>query len=133
MNLKPLFLRFISVLTILLVVSFVVHYFILSNLSDAFEINLLIYTYLSLFGMTALIVFAILKFQKKYFDQVGFLFLVGSMLKFALYFVLLKPYYLHFELSKSQAFLVFFIPYIISLIAESVYVSKLLNKLGQKG
>lgn len=111
-----------------LVVSFVIHLVVLKAIDESFELNLLLITYLALLGMTTLIVFAIYKFQKKYFSQVGFLFLAGSLLKFAFYFTLLKPYYTHYELPKTKAFLVFFIPYIISLITEAIYVSKLLNK-----
>jgi len=128
---KYFFYRFILVLFLLLVVSFVIHLVVLKAIDESFEFNLLLMTYLSLLGMTTLIVFLIYKFQKKYFSQVGFLFLAGSLLKFAFYFTLLKPYYAHYELPKTKAFLVFFIPYVISLITESIYVSKLLNKSSQ--
>lgn len=114
-----------------LVVSFVIHFVVLKSIDESFATNLLAVTYLGLLAMTTLIVFAIFKFQKKYFSQVGFLFLAGSLLKFAFYFTLLKPYYSHYELPKTKAFLVFFIPYLISLITESLYVSKLLNKGNQ--
>lgn len=132
MNSTSFFLRFMMLLSALLLVSFIVHYLILQNALAVLEPKLLIATYLALFVLTILIVGAIQKLQKNYFNQVGFLFLVGSMIKFALYFVILKPFYQHFELSKSNAFLVFFIPYLISLISEAVYVSKLLNSSDPK-
>ncbi len=131
MTSKHFFYRFILVLFLSLVVSFVIHFVVLKSIDESFATNLLAVTYLGLLAMTTLIVFAIFKFQKKYFSQVGFLFLAGSLLKFAFYFTLLKPYYSHYELPKTKAFLVFFIPYLISLITESLYVSKLLNKGNQ--
>lgn len=131
MTSKHFFYRFILALFLSLVVSFVIHFVVLKSIDESFATNLLVVTYLGLLAMTTLIVFAIYKFQKKYFSQVGFLFLAGSLLKFAFYFTLLKPYYAHYELPKTKAFLVFFIPYLISLITESLYVSKLLNKGNQ--
>lgn len=131
MTSKHFFYRFILVLFLSLVVSFVIHFVVLKSIDESFATNLLAVTYLGLLAMTTLIVFAIFKFQKKYFSQVGFLFLAGSLLKFAFYFTLLKPYYSHYELPKTKAFLVFFIPYLVSLITESLYVSKLLNKGNQ--
>lgn len=132
MKSEQFFKRFILVLIILLSLSFVVHLLTLRSIDESFQLSLLTYTYLALIGMTALIVFLIFKFQKKYYDQVGFMFLAGSLVKFAFYFVVLKPFYAHYELPKTKAFLVFFIPYIISLITEAVYVSKLLNKIDKK-
>ncbi|AUP79357.1 hypothetical protein [Flavivirga eckloniae] len=67
--------------------------------------------------------------RKKYKSQLGFLFLAGSVLKFAVFFVVFYPLYkLDGTISKLE-FASFFVPYAFGLILESVSLSKWLNKL----
>ncbi|WP_370477455.1 hypothetical protein [Tamlana flava] len=76
------------------------------------------------------VIFGVLYLLKnKYKGQLGFLFLAGSVLKFAVFFVLFYPFYkLDGAITKLE-FAAFFIPYTIGLVLESVSLSKWLNKL----
>ena len=61
--------------------------------------------------------------------QLGFLFMVGSALKFAVFFIVFQPIYKQDGEVSSLEFLAFFIPYTLCLIFETFSLSKLLNKL----
>ncbi|MEI6865240.1 DUF6168 family protein [Flavicella sp.] len=76
----------------------------------------------------AIIIVSFLTFlKKKYNDQLGFLFMAGSMLKFAVFFVFFLP---HFradgEISRLE-FLSFFVPYVFCLLLETLGVVRVLN------
>lgn len=107
---------------------FGIHYGVLSMVHVGISLKLTASTYLLLYACTLLIVQLIYRLRKKFYHQIGFLFLVGSFLKFGLYFVYLKPVFTENQLTKPQAFLLFFIPYLISLILEAIYVAKLLRQ-----
>ena len=64
--------------------------------------------------------------QNKY---LGFVFLFGSVLKFLVYFLIFDPLFRQDgDLSRVEFFL-FFTPYLISLIAETVALVKLMRTL----
>ncbi|MEL0455245.1 hypothetical protein WJN01_03310 [Flavobacteriaceae bacterium SZ-1-7] len=76
------------------------------------------------------VIFGVLYLLKnKYKGQLGFLFLAGSVLKFAVFFVLFYPFYKLDGVITKLEFAAFFIPYAIGLVLESVSLSKWLNKL----
>jgi hypothetical protein len=67
--------------------------------------------------------------REKFKAQLGFLFLAGSLLKFAVFFIVFYPFYkLDGNISKLE-FASFFAPYILGLILETTSLSKWLNKL----
>lgn len=78
----------------------------------------------------AIVVFMMLYvFRNKFKNQLGFLFLGGSMLKFILFFLLFyTSYKLDGEISRTE-FFAFFMPYALTLIIEIFSLSKWLNKL----
>lgn len=57
----------------------------------------------------------------------GYLFFVGTILKFLLYLAVLRPMYLSDGLQTKGEVLMFFIGFMIALIFEAVYLSKLLR------
>ncbi|MGB5499834.1 MAG: DUF6168 family protein [Maribacter sp.] len=68
-------------------------------------------------------------FRGKLKNQIGFLFMGGSFLKFIFFFLLFYPAYkADGEMSRLE-FAAFFIPYGISLIIETVFTAKMLKKL----
>lgn len=77
----------------------------------------------------AIIIYAImLELAKRESPYLGFFFLFGSAFKFAVYFLIIDPL-LRRDGSLSYAdFFLFFIPYLTSLIGETLAVIKLLNK-----
>lgn len=79
-------------------------------------------------GVVAIVIFLVLFFlRKKQKDQLGFLFMFGSFLKFALFFIFFYPSYNADGGTTKLEFMAFFIPYIYSLLIETVALIKLLN------
>ncbi|THD69353.1 hypothetical protein E7Z59_03235 [Robertkochia marina] len=88
---------------------------------------LLDHAYLANALLAVLILVIIYWLRKKYFSQIGFLFLAGSMLKFAVFFIWFSPAYKADGILSKAEFIGFFIPYFISLVFESLAVYRLLN------
>lgn len=102
---------------------FILRYFDLPLFADKIILAYLVNTLL------AIVVFVMLYvFRRKFKNQLGFLFLGGSMMKFMLFFLMFNASYrLDGEISKTE-FLAFFIPYTLTLIIEIFSLSKWLNK-----
>tara|TARA_Y100001001_G_scaffold158688_1_gene178575 strand:+ start:2256 stop:2606 length:351 start_codon:yes stop_codon:yes gene_type:complete len=77
--------------------------------------------------MALIVFFAIYIFRNKYRDLLGFFFLGGSLLKFALFFIFLYPSYILDGTLERLEFLVFFVPYGFALVLETYFLVKLLN------
>jgi len=78
-------------------------------------------------NMALVVFFAIYIFRNKYRDLLGFFFLGGSLLKFALFFIFLYPFYNQDGSLERLEFLVFFVPYGFALVLETYFLVKLLN------
>lgn len=120
--------RFTIVLTILLGVVFAIHIFVLQFLELSLFEHQIVKAYIVNWILAVVIFVSLLLLKKKYNDQLGFIFMAGSLFKFLFFFILFYPEY-HAD-SKMQGieFATFFIPYSISLIIETLAVIKLLNK-----
>ena len=80
--------------------------------------------------LLALLIFWIINQYKTRFKQaLGFLFMAGSFLKFIVFFFFFYPFYKADGLIQTTEFTAFFVPYALSLIAETRGASKLLNRL----
>ena len=81
-------------------------------------------------GMLAAVIFVSLYFYRnKLKNYIGFLFMVGSFLKFIFFFILFYPgYKLDGDMSKLE-FAAFFTPYAICLVLETIFTAKMLQKL----
>ncbi|GAA4891161.1 hypothetical protein GCM10023311_14360 [Flaviramulus aquimarinus] len=113
----------------LLALAFIVHLTILSFLQFPLFENRIVLSYIVNL-ILVIIIFGILYLLKeKYKSQLGFLFLAGSFLKFAIFFILFYPFYKLDSTITKLEFAAFFVPYVIGLILESVSLSKWLNKL----
>ena len=79
--------------------------------------------------LMAIVIYAVmLELAKKESPYLGFFFLFGSAFKFALYFLIIDPLLRRDgDLSYADFFL-FFIPYLICLIGETLAVIKLLKQ-----
>ncbi len=90
------------------------------------EAVLVKFSYLFNFAFTYFLMLNIIIFQKLLKDKLGFVYLGVSMLKFALFFFLIKSKNIEFD--KSD-FLLFFIPFFLCLGIEIFYVSRILNSI----
>lgn len=123
------FLSFSIKAIVLLVVVFCIHIAVLSFLDFPLFENRIIGAYLvnlvliiSIFGILYLL-------KKKYKDQLGFLFLAGSLLKFAVFFIVFYPFYKQDAVITKLEFASFFVPYVLGLILETISLSKWLNQM----
>ena len=77
----------------------------------------------------AIIIYAVmLELAKRKSPYLGFFFLFGSAFKFAAYFLVIDPLLRRDGALSYADFFLFFIPYLVSLIAETLAVIKLLKQ-----
>lgn len=125
---NPFFSFSIKVI-VLLVVVFGIHIAVLSfldlplfenRITAAYIVNLVLI--ISIFGILYLL-------KEKYKAQLGFLFLAGSLLKFAVFFIVFYPFYKQDGIITKLEFASFFVPYVLGLILETTSLSKWLNQM----
>ena len=122
-------LLFILQLLIALVVVGVLHYGVLYARAWPISVPDILWAYLLNILLAAGIYLAMLQFAAQQSRYLGFLFLVGSALKFAAYFIILEPIFARDGGLSKVEFFYFFIPYITCLIAETIALVKLLREI----
>ena len=123
------FISFTIKAVILLTLVFTIHLVVLNTFQFSLFENRIVLSYIVNL-ILIIVIFGILYLLKeKYKTQLGFLFLAGSFLKFAVFFILFYPFYKLDNIITKLEFAAFFIPYVTGLILESVSLSKWLNKL----
>ncbi|WP_367278076.1 DUF6168 family protein [uncultured Algibacter sp.] len=111
------------------VIAFAFHFLVNSLFEIAVEVNQLVYSYSINILLACGVIVLLFLLKKRLRDQLGFIFMFASMLKFVFFFILFYPEYnADGDLTRSE-FLTFFIPYVVCLIVESVILSKFLNSL----
>lgn len=65
--------------------------------------------------------------RKKFRNQIGFLFMGGSFLKFAIFFIIFYPVYKEDGQISRMEFATFFVPYVACLIIETMGVKSFLQ------
>lgn len=120
--------KFIKFLIIVLGLVFSLHILILKLLNSIMFENKIILAY-SVNIILAIIIYTLFcKFKKMFKNQIGFVFIFGSFLKFILFFLLFNSSYkADGDISKLE-FLAFFTPYSLCLIIEIFSMSKELNR-----
>jgi len=121
--------QFLILLIFSLGLAFVIHITVLNYKRLPRFDNLIVLSYVVNCILAATIFVALYIFRGKLKNQIGFLFMGGSFLKFIFFFILFYPAYkADGEMSRLE-FAAFFIPYGISLIVETVFTAKMLKKL----
>jgi hypothetical protein len=120
--------KFLLILSISLIATFLIHIFILNQLDKPLFDNRIIPAYLVNFLLAVVIYLTLFKLKKKYLEQLGFIFMFGSMLKFLVFFIFFYPAYKSDGDIQPIEFTTFFIPYAISLIFETLGVIRFLKK-----
>lgn len=117
------------ILVFVAILAFFIHALVNTLLENPIGGNQLLYSYAINVLLACSVIAIIFVLKKKLKDQLGFVFMLASMLKFVFFFILFYPLYnADGDLSKLE-FLTFFIPYAICLTTESVILSKFLNSL----
>lgn len=121
--------RFIILLTTIVAAVFIVHIFVLNYNNLPLFDNKIILAYLLNYLLALGIYFLLYFYRFKLKDQLGFLFMGGSFLKFILFFILFYPSYKSDGNINTLEFASFFLPYLICLIIETSALVKLLKNL----
>ena len=121
--------KFILLLLVLLIFSFGAHLFILSAKNLPLFENLIVRSYV-VNAILAVAIFGLLyRFRQKLKNQIGFLFMGGSLVKFVFFFLLFYPAYKSDGEMSGLEFAAFFVPYAIALFLETYFTSKMLKRL----
>jgi hypothetical protein len=116
-------------LSLLLMVVFGLQLAILYNLEKPLLADRIVLAYGLNFLLALIIFWTINQYKTRFKQALGFLFMAGSLLKFIVFFLFFYPFYKADELIQTTEFLAFFVPYAVSLIAETTVSVKLLNRL----
>ena len=123
------FLKFSTTLVVIVAFAFIIHIGILRYMDLSMFENKIVSAYSINIGLAILIFGVLFKLKNKYKEQLGFLFLGGSALKFVVFFIIFYPAYKADGNISKLEFAAFFVPYIICLVLETLSLSKWLNKM----
>ncbi len=122
-------IQFTAVLVFLLGLVFSIHVAILHAQDLPLFGNMIVLSYTVNFILATAIFAALYMLRYKLKNQIGFLFMVGSMLKFVLFFIVFYPVYREDGDMDRLEFAAFFVPYAISLVVETIFTAKMLKKI----
>ena len=124
---SKLIFSFLGKLLISLFVVYVIQYYIYDRINvESLSISLQL-SYL-INGLLAVVIFAAIIFlMKKHKDQLGFLYMFGSLLKFGVFFIVFNPIFKEDGVLTRVEFAIFFVPYIVSLTVETIELIGILN------
>ncbi|UCE70087.1 MAG: hypothetical protein JSW57_04105 [Flavobacteriaceae bacterium] len=125
----PYLFRYLMVLGIVLGISFGVHTWLRLQ-SDLWPMgDLLSMSYLFNFAMAYGIVAGLYFVRFRLKQQIGFLFIGGSLLKFLVFFLFFYPSFTADGTISRAEFSSFFVPYFLALATETYYTASMLKNL----
>ena len=78
--------------------------------------------------LAAVIFMFLFRWRKRHIEKLGFLFMAGTGLKFLTFFIVFYPAFnADGELTKDE-FVLFFVPYVLSTLIETVFLARILNR-----
>ena len=105
-----------------------VHFYLLEQLQLPLFANKIILCYVVNCLLALTIYIGLYFLRKKQESNLGFIFMVGSLIKFGLFFLLFYPDYKSDGEIQTIEFSTFFIPYAICLFIETFFLTRLLNE-----
>lgn len=124
----PLF-SFIGILSVLLLVAFSIHYWVLNQQGVHIHAEELTLPYLVNYILAVSITVVLYAVRVKQAHNLGFIYMGSSGLKFIVFFLVFNPMYKADGDISTLEFGLFFIPYAISLIIETVFLIRVMNKM----
>lgn len=121
--------RFIILLTASVAAVFLLHLLILNYNNLPLFDNKIVLAYILNYLLAIGIYILLYSFRIKLKNQLGFLFMAGSFLKFILFFIFFYPSYKIDGDINTLEFSSFFIPYIFCLLIETSSLVELLKNL----
>ena len=125
----PYLLRYLIVLGMVLGISFGVHAWLRAQSGLQSIGDLLAASYLFNFVMAYGIVTGLYLVRFRMKQQIGFLFIGGSLLKFLVFFLFFYPSFKVDETIGRAEFLSFFVPYFLALATETYFTASMLKDL----
>lgn len=116
--------QFLIFFGILLILSYLLHAGLVTDFFEMESPRMLDFSYKFNFGITFLFSTTIILLSKRFKDQLGYIFLVGSAVKLVGFIIVTQLR--GFQIDK-EVFLDFFIPYFVCVVLEIYFVAKLLN------
>lgn len=123
MEIKSFCLRLIFTLTI----TFLIHISLLKFTANNLWDNMIIQAYLFNTFITAIIYYILHYNLKKRSIYIAWMFLLGSLVKFSVFFIFFHPFLSTDGVIENLEFFSFFIPYSVSLIFETYSFMMLLK------
>ena len=118
---------FLILLFIILCTVFAVHLVSLSLIELPIFDNRIITSYIINYLLAVLLFVIIQSNINKQSNNTAFIFMLGSGIKFVVFFIVLYPYYQENGIMEKPEFAAFFVPYATCLILEVLFLSKQLN------
>ncbi len=126
-SIQKVIVNFFTQLIIGLILVFAIHTYVLKFKNLPMYNDKIILAYF-INGSLAIVIFLVLfLLRKKQRDQLGFLFMFSSLLKFAFFFIFFYSSYNADGKTTRLEFMAFFIPYVFSLLIETMSLIALLN------
>ena len=125
-------IRFSLILFACLSTAFGLHLLILYAIDEPIWNNLMPLSYAVNYVMALGIFLLLFYLKEKLSNAIGFLFMGGSLLKFLIFFLVFYPSYKSDGKMQGGEFAAFFIPYLLALIIETFFASKMLQKMEVK-
>ncbi|MDN3641939.1 DUF6168 family protein [Lutimonas halocynthiae] len=122
------FSKFSVRLLVVLALAFSIHLFVLHQLELPLLDNRIVAAYFLNYILAITIYLTLFLLKTKMSEQLGFLYMGGSFVKFLFFFIFFYPYYKLDGGLDSLEFAAFFVPYLISLIFETLGVIEFLKK-----
>ncbi|SHI93948.1 DUF6168 family protein [Aquimarina spongiae] len=119
-------LRFIFIFLVVVVGGYFIHMGMVTSFSLDRNQGIINFSYVFNGIFTLLFVIGILVFSNKFKDQIGFIFMGGSLVKIGLFIGISKLN--NMDIDKN-VFLDFFVAYLICLILEVYFVSRILKSV----
>jgi len=120
--------KFSLTLLLVLMLVFCCHIFVLHQFEFPLFENRIIAAYALNYILAVGIYLTLFMLKTKMSEQLGFLYMGGSFVKFLFFFIFFYPYYKLDGGLDSLEFAAFFVPYLISLIFETLGVIEFLKK-----
>ena len=127
-NSRPLIV-FIGTLTATLLVVFGFHYWYLINTEVHLHFEALSLPYIVNYILALTITIVLYTLRERQAHNLGFIYMSSSLLKFAVFFLVFNPIYKADGDTSTLEFGLFFIPYAISLIIETIFLIRVMNKM----
>lgn len=119
--------RFLGFLFAILLLFFIAHIGVLYFLEAPLFQNRIILSYIVNYLLASGLLYFVASNFNKQASNTAFIFLLGSGIKFVIFFVLFYPHYSADSQMQTNEFAAFFVPYATCLTLEVLFLSKELN------